>query len=122
MSFADLNPITNAYAAALTDRTLAPELRTALEDAREIVQQAGQTVVVQQGIGPNPFDQAGFNPARDLGPRVWSAVFGGWGAVPFAANGWGWLTVYVLAPLVGGQVGGILYRLFFKPGYVEESK
>ena len=69
-----------------------------------------------------PLTQAGFNPARDLGPRVWSAVFGGWGAVPFAANGWGWLTVYVFAPLVGGQVGGILYRLFFKPGYVEESK
>ena len=69
-----------------------------------------------------PLTQAGFNPARDLGPRVWSAVFGGWGGVPFAANGWGWLTVYVLAPLVGGQAGGVLYRLFFKPHYAVETK
>ena len=64
-----------------------------------------------------PLTMAGFNPARDLGPRVWSAVFGGWGTVPFTANGWGWLTVYVVAPLLGGQVGGAVYRVFFKPGY-----
>jgi glycerol uptake facilitator protein len=64
-----------------------------------------------------PLTQAGFNPARDLGPRIWSAL-AGWGAVPFTVNGWGWLTVYVLGPLAGGQAGGILYRLFFRPGYV----
>ncbi len=68
-----------------------------------------------------PLTMAGFNPARDVGPRVWSAIFGGWGAVPFAANGWGWLTVYVLAPLVGGQVGGGVYRVFFRPGYAENK-
>ena len=64
-----------------------------------------------------PLTQAGFNPARDLGPRLWSAIFGGWGGWPFAANGWGWLTVYVIAPLAGGQVGGILHRIFFRPAY-----
>jgi glycerol uptake facilitator protein len=66
-----------------------------------------------------PLTQAGFNPARDLAPRAWSAL-AGWGSVPFAVNGWGWLTVYVLAPLVGGQAGGILYRVFFRPGYAAE--
>ena len=60
-----------------------------------------------------PLTQAGFNPARDLAPRLWSAL-AGWGNVPFTANGWGWLTVYVLAPLAGAQVGGILYRVFFR--------
>ena len=64
-----------------------------------------------------PLTMACFNPARDLGPRLWSATGGGWGAVPFAANGWGWLTVYVVAPLAGGQVGGILYRVFFRDAY-----
>lgn len=63
-----------------------------------------------------PLTQACFNPARDLGPRVWSAL-AGWGGVPFATNGWGWLTVYVLAPLVGGQAGGIFYRVFLRGRY-----
>ena len=63
-----------------------------------------------------PLTQAGFNPARDLAPRVWSAL-AGWGSVPFAANGAGWLTVYVAAPLLGGQAGGILYRVFFRAAY-----
>lgn len=114
MSFADLNPITNAYAAALTDRTLAPELRTALEDAREIVQQAGQTVVVQQGIGPNPFDQAGFNPAaaplatgtvKEKGVNTFTAYLPyqagtGGQSVQLKLNGLGANTVTVLS---GGQ-------------------
>ncbi len=64
-----------------------------------------------------PLTMAGFNPARDLGPRCWSAAGGGWGGVPFAVNGWGWLTVYVIAPLAGGQVGAILYRVVFRPAY-----
>ena len=67
-----------------------------------------------------PLTMACFNPARDLGPRLWSAV-AGWGTVPFTANGWGWLTVYVVAPLLGGQVGGIVYRVFLRPGYAAEK-
>jgi glycerol uptake facilitator protein len=63
-----------------------------------------------------PLTMACFNPARDLAPRVWSAL-AGWGAVPFTVNGWGWLTVYVLAPLVGGQVGAVFYRVFFRGAY-----
>ena len=63
-----------------------------------------------------PLTMACFNPARDLGPRLWSAI-AGWGAVPFTANGWGWLTVYVVAPIMGGQVGGVVYRVFFRRAY-----
>ena len=63
-----------------------------------------------------PLTMACFNPARDLSPRIFSAL-AGWGAVPFATNGWGWLTVYVLAPLIGGLLGGAIYRGVFKTSY-----
>lgn len=68
-----------------------------------------------------PLTQAGFNPARDLAPRLWSAL-AGWGSVPFTANGWGWLTVYVLAPVAGAQAGGLVYRVFFRPAYGAAQK
>jgi len=62
LSFAEINLFTTAYAQALEDPRLGSALRTALEDAQQIVQQAGQTVVIQKGIGPNPFETTGFNP------------------------------------------------------------
>jgi glycerol uptake facilitator protein len=61
-----------------------------------------------------PLTMAGLNPARDLAPRLFSS-FAGWGSVPFTANGWGWLTVYVIAPIVGALSGGLVYRLSVKP-------
>ncbi len=66
-----------------------------------------------------PLTMACFNPARDLGPRLFSSL-AGWGAVPFTANGWGWLTVYIIAPVVGGLLGGGIYRAFFKAGYAAD--
>ena len=60
-----------------------------------------------------PLTMACFNPARDLGPRVFSAL-AGWGGVPFAVNGSGWLTVYVLAPILGALLGGGLHRTLLK--------
>jgi glycerol uptake facilitator protein len=67
-----------------------------------------------------PLTMACFNPARDFAPRVFSAL-AGWGWVPFTTNGLGWLTVYILAPIVGGQLGGWLYTQFLKPGYLKTS-
>lgn len=63
-----------------------------------------------------PLTMACFNPARDLGPRTFSAI-AGWGWVPFEVNGSGWFTVYVLAPLLGGLLGGGFYRFFFHRAY-----
>jgi glycerol uptake facilitator protein len=65
-----------------------------------------------------PITMACFNPARDFGPRLFS-TWAGWGVVPFTANGWGWLTVYVLAPFLGGLLGGGAYVWLLKPGYKE---
>ena len=63
LSFLDINLIDQAYAAELSDPQLSSTVKTAIEDARDIVRRAGQTVVVRQGIGPNPFDTAEFDPA-----------------------------------------------------------
>ncbi len=63
-----------------------------------------------------PLTMACFNPARDLAPRIFSSL-AGWRTVPFRANGLGWLTVYIVAPIVGGLLGGAIYRVFFRTGY-----
>ncbi len=63
-----------------------------------------------------PLTMACFNPARDLGPRLFSSM-AGWNAVPFTANGTGWFTVYILAPILGGLLGGWIYRVFFERNY-----
>ena len=63
-----------------------------------------------------PLTMACFNPARDLGPRLFSSL-AGWGSVPFTANGMGWLTVYIVAPVLGGLLGGGIYRAFFRANY-----
>lgn len=67
-----------------------------------------------------PLTQGGFNPARDLGPRLWSAL-AGWGALPFTTNGWGWLTVYVAGPLAGAQAGALVYRFVLRPAYARTA-
>jgi len=67
-----------------------------------------------------PLTMACFNPARDLGPRIFSSL-AGWGALPFTTNGMGWLTVYIIAPILGGLIGGGIYRLFFRPHYALAS-
>lgn len=67
-----------------------------------------------------PLTMGCFNPARDFGPRLFSAL-AGWGSVPFQANGTGWWTVYIVAPLLGGLVGGAIYAACFKPAYASAA-
>ena len=55
-SFADVQLIDQAYAAELSDPRLSSSVRTVVEDARAIVQRAGQAVVIEKGMGPNPFN------------------------------------------------------------------
>jgi glycerol uptake facilitator protein len=63
-----------------------------------------------------PLTMAAFNPARDLAPRLFSAI-AGWGTLPFTVNEMGWLTVYVVAPLVGALLGGGAYRWWLAPHF-----
>lgn len=57
-----------------------------------------------------PLSQAGFNPARDFAPRLFSS-FAGWGSYPFEALGHGWFTVYMLAPILGAITGAYLQKI-----------
>ena len=49
------------------------------------------------------------NPARDLGPRLASAVLG-WGPAVIRSHGW-YFWVPIVGPLVGGIIGAWLYDL-----------
>ena len=63
-----------------------------------------------------PLTMACFNPVRDFAPRAFSSLVG-WGSVPFTVNGSGWFTVYIVAPLLGGLLGGGIYTALFKNAY-----
>jgi len=68
----------------------------------------GLVILIGMTFGYN----AGYaiNPARDLGPRLFTAL-AGWGSEVFrAGNSWWW--VPIMGPLAGGVVGGFVYDLF----------
>jgi MIP family channel proteins len=70
------------------------------------------------GIGMAFGFNAGYaiNPARDLGPRLFTFV-AGWGSGVFTAgNGWWW--VPIVAPLVGAVLGAFLYDVFVNKHHV----
>jgi glycerol uptake facilitator protein len=57
-----------------------------------------------------PLTQAGFNPARDFGPRLF-AWCAGWGEIAIPGPRGGFFVVYILAPVAGALVGAGAYRL-----------
>lgn len=61
-----------------------------------------------------PLTQAGWNPARDFGPRVVAAL-AGWGkvAIPGPRNGF-W--VYIVGPKIGAPIGALAYDRLIRPG------
>ncbi|HUU22234.1 MAG TPA: aquaporin [Phycisphaerae bacterium] len=61
-----------------------------------------------------PLTQAGLNPARDFGPRLF-AYFAGWGPIAIPGPRGGCLTVYVLAPVLGALAGAGAYQLLLRP-------
>ena len=68
----------------------------------------GLVILIGMTFGYN----AGYaiNPARDLGPRLFTALAGWGGEVFRAGNAWWW--VPIVGPLLGGVVGGFVYDLF----------
>jgi len=87
----------------------------ALSDERNAPPPAGITPVlvgltvmaIGMGFGAN----AGYaiNPARDFGPRLFTAIAGWGGGVFTAGNGYWW--VPIVAPCVGAVLGGTAYDL-----------
>ena len=66
-----------------------------------------------------PLTQAGWNPARDFGPRI-VAYFTGWSdiAIPGPEGGF-W--IYIAGPLVGGLIGAAIFEIVIAPGLRETA-
>jgi MIP family channel proteins len=84
----------------------------ALADRRNAAPAAGGPLLVGAlvaAIGMSFGFNAGYaiNPARDLGPRLFTALAGWGGEVFRAGNGWWW--VPLVAPCLGGLLGGFTY-------------
>jgi len=56
-----------------------------------------------------PLTQAGLNPARDFGPRLF-AYLAGWGSVAIPGPRGGFFTVYIVSPLIGALGGAGVYQ------------
>ncbi len=56
-----------------------------------------------------PLTQAGLNPARDFGPRLF-AWLAGWGNVAIPGPRGGFLAVYILSPMIGALSGAAVYQ------------
>ncbi|PHR97684.1 MAG: aquaporin [Blastopirellula sp.] len=70
-----------------------------------------------------PITQACFNPARDFGPRLF-AYFAGWGEIALPGprpRPTGFLTVYIIAPIVGSIIGSGLYLKVLRPHVPDDS-
>lgn len=62
-----------------------------------------------------PLTQGCFNPARDFGPRLF-AYFAGWGRIAIPGpTPTGFVTVYIVAPVIGATLGAALYDLIVRP-------
>ena len=59
-----------------------------------------------------PISMTAMNPARDLGPRIMSFVFG-WGEMAFPGPRGGWW-IPSIASIAGGLVAGAFYRGFYR--------
>lgn len=61
-----------------------------------------------------PITQAGWNPARDFGPRI-VASLAGWGdiAIPGPEAGF-W--IYIAGPLIGAPIGALIFEVAIAPG------
>jgi glycerol uptake facilitator-like aquaporin len=106
----------------------------AISDARNVPPPAGLAPLLVGllvvGIGAAFGFNSGYaiNPARDLGPRLFTAV-GGWGLEVFrAGNAWWW--VPIVAPVIGALLGGWVYDVMvgrrfpppIEPGAVEPGR
>lgn len=77
----------------------------------------GVVVVIGMTYGVN--SGYAINPARDLGPRLFTAV-AGWGSEVFRANNhWWW--VPIAGPLVGGPLGGWIYDALIGSWFPRQS-
>jgi glycerol uptake facilitator protein len=73
----------------------------------------GLTVAVLISV-LGPLTQSCLNPARDFGPRLFTYL-AGWGSIAIPGRGMGFLTAYIIAPILGAIAGGLLYLRVLRP-------
>lgn len=61
-----------------------------------------------------PITQAGWNPARDFGPRI-VAYFAGWGSVAIPGPSGGFWA-YIVGPMIGAPIGAAAHEFLVRPG------
>ncbi|MBI4312823.1 MAG: aquaporin [Chloroflexi bacterium] len=66
-----------------------------------------------------PLTQAGWNPARDFGPRI-VAFLAGWGSIAIPGP-YGGFWVYIAGPLIGAPLGAAVYDLLVRRALPETS-
>ncbi|XP_038146110.1 aquaporin-10-like [Cyprinodon tularosa] len=70
------------------------------------------TIVLGIGISMSANCGAAINPARDLGPRLFTLT-AGWGTEVFTCYNY-WFWVPLVAPLIGGPLASLLYLIFIE--------
>ncbi len=61
-----------------------------------------------------PLTQAGLNPARDFSPRMFT-LLAGWGEAAMPDENYGYIIVYILAPIAGGSLASLFFTKFLEP-------
>ena len=73
----------------------------------------GLTITIMINV-VGPLTDAGFNPARDVMPRVWACIVG-WGNIAFGGNPFETIMVYTVSPLIAGTLAALLYKFVLAP-------
>jgi glycerol uptake facilitator protein len=99
----------------------------AVTDARNAGRPGGTSAALLIGLAVAviisivaPLTQAGLNPARDFGPRLF-AYLAGWGSVAIPGPRGGFFTVYILSPVLGALGGAGVYQYVLRPGLPRPS-
>jgi MIP family channel proteins len=121
-------PFLSAFPGGFVDQVVGTALLLlvifALGDRRNAGPASGGPVLVGAlvvAIGMTFGMNAGYaiNPARDIGPRVFTAL-AGWGGGVFTAGGhWWW--VPIVAPCLGAVLGGLVYDLLVTRHHPREN-
>ena len=120
-----LSPFPGGFVDQVVGTALLVLLVFALSDGRNLAPQSNLAPVLVGvavlAIGMTFGFNSGYaiNPARDLGPRLFTAA-AGWGSGVFrAGNSWWW--VPVVAPCVGAILGGSVYDFLITGNYSKEG-
>jgi glycerol uptake facilitator protein len=117
---------TTAFLAEFVGTALLAFFVFALTDRRNSVPIGGQAILIGLTIAGlisviAPLTQAGFNPARDFGPRL-VAYWAGWKTIAIPGPRGGFFGVYILAPTAGAVAGAFLHEVLIGYGLKRQQE